>query len=253
ARHRLVRVLDPALVNAFQEVLGGRPLLIADGHHRYETARAYRDERRAEKGAGDGGPAPWDHVMVLIASMDDPGTTVLGYHRVVRDLGVPSGALAESLAGEFALTPVVPAGGANAHVALLGAMARARDAGETAIGLALRGEQQLTLATRKRDAGAPLREQLDVSVLHGIVFGKILRMTEEDFTQQRRIDYTADPARALALVAGGTHAAAFLLNPTPPADVLAVAQAGHVMPQKSTYFYPKLLTGLTFNLMQQES
>ena len=249
AHHRLARVISPALLAEFQETLRDRPLLIADGHHRYETARAYRDARRAEAPGDREGSKPYDHVMVLIASMDDPGTSVLGYHRIVRETGVESGALRERLGKAFALEKVVGSDGAAAHAALLEAMDSARDSGCAAFGLALKGEENFYLLKRKRDASAPIREQLDVAVLHGEIFGKILGMTEKDFTEQRRIDYTADPERALSLVGGGTHAAAFLLNPTPPAEVLAVAQEGHVMPQKSTYFYPKLLTGLTFHLM----
>ncbi len=253
AHHRLARVIDPALVGEFQKTIRDRPLLIADGHHRYETARAYRDARRAET-PGDGeGSKPYDHVMILIASMDDPGTSVLGYHRVVRETGVESGAVRERLGKDFAITKVVGRDRGEAHGALLGAMERAGETGHAAFGLALRGEENFYLLKRKRDASAPAREQLDVTVLHGEIFGKILGMTEKDFTEQRRIDYTADPERALSLVTGGTHAAAFLLNPTPPADVLAVAQEGHVMPQKSTYFYPKLLTGLTFHLMGSDT
>ncbi len=246
ARHRLLRV-ESGTARAFQEAMLERPLLIADGHHRYETARAYRDFMR--KTHGDGGDRPWDHVMVLIASMDDPGTTVLGYHRVVREIGITPAALRERLGRAFELKTAAGAADGDAPMRLLSAMAGAESEGKTAFGVALGGEASLYLATRARNSAAPRLDRLDVSVLHAEIFEGMLGMTDEDFKQQRRIDYTADPEEALGMVRGGSHAAAFLLNPTPPAEVLAVAQAGHVMPQKSTYFYPKLLTGLTFHAM----
>jgi uncharacterized protein (DUF1015 family) len=93
----------------------------------------------------------------------------------------------------------------------------------------------------------PPLARLDVTVLHTDIFENLLGMTEADFTQQSRIDYASDPRLALERVASGSHAAAFLLNPTPPEEVMSVARSGGVMPQKSTYFHPKLLTGLTFH------
>ncbi|MDP3939964.1 MAG: DUF1015 domain-containing protein [Deltaproteobacteria bacterium] len=246
ARHRLLRV-DTGTARDFQEAMRDRPLLIADGHHRYETARAYRDLMRETHGSS--GDRPWDHVMVLIASMDDPGTTVLGYHRVVRETGITPAALRDRLGRTFDLKKVGGVADGDAPVKLLSAMAGAESEGKTAFGVALGGEANLYLTTRARNPAASPLARLDVSILHGEIFEMMLGMTEEDFKQQRRIDYTADPEKAISMVRGGSHAAAFLLNPTPPAEVLAVAQAGHVMPQKSTYFYPKLLTGLTFHAM----
>ncbi len=248
-RHRMIRVGESGLIARIEAALSERPLLIADGHHRYETARAYRDVRRAAAGGDGEAPRPYDHVMALVACLDDPGTTVLGYHRVLRESSVPVADFRDRLRRIFAVTPVARAGEPAGRARLLTAMESAAGRGETAFGLALRGEEELSLVSRMRDSEGPLLSRLDVSVLHGSVLEGVLGMTEDDFNRQRCIDYTSDPDRALALIASGSHAAAFLLNPTPPADVLAVARGGNVMPQKSTYFYPKLLTGLTFHAM----
>jgi uncharacterized protein (DUF1015 family) len=250
-RHRMTRVGESGLVARVQAVVRDLPLLIADGHHRYETARAYRDARRAEAGGAGDEARPYDHVLALLASMDDPGTTVLGYHRVLREASLASGALLDRLGRILTVTPVARAGDPGGRAALLSAMGEAARRGESAFGLALRGEGDLYLAHGPGDPESPPLSRLDVSVLHSSILEGVLGMTEEDFTRQRRIDYTPDPDLALQRVASGSHAAAFLLNPTPPAKVLEVARAGDVMPQKSTYFHPKLLTGLTFHAMDE--
>ncbi len=252
ASHRLARVEAPALGARIRDALAERPLLIADGHHRYETARHYRDRRREDLGGRATGREPWEFVMALVASMDDPGTTVLGYHRVVRETNLGPDALRARLSRAFRLERVARRGDEERIVRLLTAMTEADARGENAFGVAMRGDDDLILARRPRDLAAPPLARLDVSVLHQAVFEAALGMTEEDFTEQRRIDYTPDPEAALAKVFSGSHAAAFLLNPTPASAVLAIASAGQVMPQKSTYFYPKLHTGLTFHPMDPD-
>jgi uncharacterized protein (DUF1015 family) len=252
-RHQMIRVGESGLIARIEAALNEQPLLIVDGHHRYETARAYRDVRRGAAGGGGERSRPYDHVMALVASLDDPGTTVLGYHRVLRDSSLPADELRDRLRRMFTVTPVARAGDPAARTRLLTAMESAAGGGETAFGLAQRGEGELYLVSRARSSEGPLLSRLDVSVLHGSVLEGVLGMTEDDFSRQRRIDYTPDPDRALARIASGSHAAAFLLNPTPPADVLAVARGGNVMPQKSTYFHPKLLTGLTFHAMDPDN
>ena len=247
AFHRLARVDAASIVARLRDALADRPLLIADGHHRYETARAYRDRRREEVGGSGTGHEPWEFVMALVASLDDPGTTVLGYHRVVRETGLGADALRARLSGAFTVERVARRAEAARLERLLTAMTEADARGENAFGVAMRGDDGLYLVRRPRDVSSPPLRRLDVSVLHQAVFEEALGMTEEDFTEQRRIDYTPDPEAALAKTAGGTHAAAFLLNPTPASAVLAIASGGEVLPQKSTYFYPKLLTGLTFH------
>ncbi len=247
--HRLARVDAAPIVARLRDALADRPLLIADGHDRYETARAYRDRRREEGRGGATGHESWEFVMALVASLDDPGTTVLGYHRVVRETGLDAGALRARLSAVFTVERVARHAEEERIERLLTAMTDAAARGENAFGLVMRGDDGLYLVRRPRDVAAPPLQRLDVSVLHHAVFEGALGMTEEDFTEQRRIDYTPDPEAALAKAAAGTHAAAFLLNPTPASAVLAIASGGGVMPQKSTYFYPKLLTGLAFHPM----
>jgi len=253
ASHRLARAEAPALTARIRDALADRPLLIADGHHRYETARAYRDRRREDSGRERGpdgtGREAYEFVMALVASMDDPGTTVLGYHRVVRETGLTPDALRARLARTLTVERIAGRGERGGLERLLTAMTEADGRSENAFGLGLGGDDGLYLARRPRDLASPPLARLDVSVLHHAVFEAALGMTEEDFTEQRRIDYTPDAEAALARTDSGGHAAAFLLNPTPASSVLAIASGGEVMPQKSTYFYPKLLTGLTFHPM----
>ncbi len=226
--HRLWRVADPAAHAAVAEAMRDRWILIADGHHRYETALAYRDERRA---AAAGVEGPHDRVLMGLTALEDPGLVVLPTHRVLsrRPAGTDAG---------FAARPV------DGIDALRAALADA-PADAPAFGLVLPEGMRLLTGARA-PAGATPGERLDAAVLEQEILVPRLGADQAALTAGGVLGYTKDAGEAARLVASGEAAAAFVLRPIPTAAVAAVAEAGETMPQKSTYFFPKLLTGVAF-------
>jgi uncharacterized protein (DUF1015 family) len=224
-------------------VAGAHPIAIADGHHRYETAIRYRDERRMTRSCEP--DPPFDFVLMLF--LDAAGElTVLPTHRVVLGLGDEGLARVEAELGtQFAVEPE----DADVLVARFAAAGELRG-GAGRIGLLTRDRAALLTARESAAApagGAALRG-LDVSVL-GAALEDLAGIDAAALAGGQRIRYTKSAAEAAALLAAGTDGAdaVFLLEPTPVASILAVAEDGDVMPQKSTYFYPKALTGLVLN------
>lgn len=219
-------------------------VVIADGHHRYETALRYRDERR--QGSAEQDPA-FDFLLVLFLDAADQ-LTVLPTHRVVRGLG---GDAASALVGrlhELFEVTAVPADEVVARFASAGGAA----GGEGRFGLVTRDGAYQLRARRASFAslvpGAAAVHGLDVSLL-GHALEVLSGIDAAALSAGRRVAYTKSAAEAAELVRAGTDGAdaAFLLEPTPVASILAVAREGDVMPQKSTYFHPKALTGLVLN------
>jgi len=242
-RQRLWTISDPSVLKTLTESLKPKPLFIADGHHRYETALAYRRRRRQEAGLpATGGLYPFDSVLMLLSSLEDPGLTVLPTHRVLTT-PVPPLADIRRLLGETCDIEEIP------QRSFLHTL---RSRGQTApvFGLALRGETALLLLSVKPShrpkASASERDKLDVSLLQTLVINRLCP-NESD---QHALIYTKDDQEALDLVAQSKATASLLLNPTKVGEVRAVATAGERMPHKSTYFFPKPLTGLVMNVMQ---
>ncbi len=246
-RHRLwVVPAEPGgPAEAMIGAAAGGPVFIADGHHRYETAVRYRDERRVHSSETD--PA-FDFLLMLFLDAGDD-LTVLPTHRLVRGLGAEGLArLADGLPRLFA----VEAATAESLAGRFGAAGGLRG-GEGRFGLLTR--DRAWRLTARRDAIAPLQgtggaavRALDVSQL-GRALEALAGIDAAAVAAGERIAYTKSAAEAAAAVASGDGGvdAAFLLEPTPVASILAVARDGDVMPQKSTYFYPKALTGLLLN------
>jgi uncharacterized protein (DUF1015 family) len=227
--HRVWWIDDPARLEAVAAVLRDRWILIADGHHRYETALAYQAERRAED--GDDGPHAYDGVLMGLTALDDPGLVVLPTHRVLTRW--PEGG-----AGRLDARPV------EGLDALLAALAAAPEDRPT-LGLVTPGG--MSLLTTGLPAGAGAGDRLDVAVLEREVLVPDLGADQAALAHDGVLSYTKDASEAAALVASGRAAAAFVLRPIPKSAVAAVAEAGDTMPQKSTYFAPKLLTGVAFH------
>jgi uncharacterized protein (DUF1015 family) len=245
--NRLWRVSDSA-ATVVCDYLRGQRVLIADGHHRYETALLYRDSLRAQTPDWTG-DEPFNFVPMFFASMDDPGTVILPTHRLVHS--VSTFAPAEFLSNLRRHFHVENIGSLDS---LLHAMS---DNDTPSFGLALHGDSSLYLlrfadAATQLDATVPnVLGKLDVSILHTVVFKNILGISEEDQLHKTNLDYEREPARAIESVRAGRSQAAFLMNPTRIEQVRAVAEAGLVMPQKSTFFYPKLLSGLVTYSFQE--
>jgi uncharacterized protein (DUF1015 family) len=249
-RHRVWRATEAGLARELAERLADRTVYIADGHHRYETALRYRDERRAETGRADG-RQPFDYVLAYLVNMEEPGLVVLPTHRLLRELPVAPRDLVARLRERFRVEE-------TAAGSLAAALRPAE--GERRIGLALRGEPRaLVLVTRDgendaRLSGSTALRRLDVTLLHGLVLegpSSILRLDAHREAEAGRLVYTKDDEEALARVASGEFAAAFLLNATRVGEVRAVSEAGETMPEKSTYFYPKIATGLVFHSLEE--
>ena len=230
-----------ALTNALAE----SPLYIADGHHRYETALRYRNERRA--GAASNPATGYEFVMTYLVSMDDAGLLVLPTHRCAPpgpiDKERLDGLLAERFIAES--QPFAAAGGAPGVAAEL---AR-RGAADTALALYRGG--MVTYLRPREDAARfmpperlPAWRALDVARLDSLLLRPLLGPEAAE-----RLTYTRDAREAVDAVDSGQAAFAVLMNATPPAQIAAVADVGERMPQKSTYFHPKLSSGLVFHVL----
>jgi len=246
--HRLRKVSDPSVISFVQEKMRDRKLIIADGHHRYETALNYRNERRA---AGfereDDRSAPHDFVMMTFVNMDGPGVVILPTHRVVHGLASFSAdELRARARAYFSVEEVDPNIDAARAIGLL------REAGHAGTALlAIAAGRAFLFDTPKalgsdRFRGLSLRQQsLDVVQLHKCLLENVLGISEDAIRNQENVSYVRDASEALSRVQAGAANVAFLMNPVRMRQVRDIAFAGEVLPQKSTDFYPKLLSGLT--------
>jgi uncharacterized protein (DUF1015 family) len=229
--HRLWQVSDPETVAAWCRLLADRRVLIADGHHRYRTSLAYRDAMRA---ARPGVAGPWDELLMLLVDADLHGPAVLAIHRLLA--GLDGEAVLAGLEADFQARPVSSPDEAEAQ---LGAL----PADEVGFGLYAGGRSWLLVARDPAALAAEAgraRRMLDVEVLHGPVLSK--RLAVSDF--EHRVAYESDLAQAVRQVDGGAFASLVILRPARFAEVAAVAAGGEVLPQKTTYFYPKPRDGL---------
>lgn len=249
-RERLWAVTDPTVLKQVVETMQSKPLFIADGHHRYETALNYQKLRRQQAGA-PAGLQPYDGVLMLLAPLEDPGLTVLPTHRVTTT-PLPSYDQIKGLLGEtfeFQEFPFTASTQTAVRTQFLSAL---RTNGRIApvFGVAIKGEDRyltLTLKPAHRpSAQASPRTRLDVSLLQQLIVTRLCPTQQA----QESILYTKDDHEALDWVARGTGSGALLLNATKVSEVQAVATAGERMPHKSTYFFPKPLTGLVINVME---
>jgi uncharacterized protein (DUF1015 family) len=249
--HSLWVIDDPAVLRQVTELMQPRPLFIADGHHRYETALNYQRLRRQQGGTTQG-LQPYDQVLMLFSRLEDPGLTVLPTHRLLTKPVPQASQLKPLLEPWFEIVPFSLQGAADETVRTA-FLQRLRDRGqpEPCFGLAVRGGQEYWLLTQRPqhrlpDSASP-RDRLDVSILQQQVIAKLCP-TQQDLES---IVYTKDEYEALDWVAKGTAEGALLLNATKVDEVRAVATAGERMPHKSTYFYPKPLTGLVLHVMEE--
>jgi uncharacterized protein (DUF1015 family) len=242
-RHRLWRLGDPAAIAKLAALLADKQILIADGHHRYETLLGLGPELRALDYAAGGAAA--DFAMMFLARAEDPGLLVLPTHRLVRNLPeFDFGALRAAASPAF---DIVDGDEATAP-AIEERLGREGTAG-VVFAVRVPGREHTTWFTLKSIVdlsalGPPALRQLDVTVLHGVILAPILGIDAAAMESQSYLGYTHDTAEAMARVAAGEAQAAFFMNATKVEEVLAACEAGFVLPQKSTYFQPKLATGL---------
>ena len=234
--------------------LGRQTIFIADGHHRYETALAYQAEVRADPALSAAAPGSLgaDWIMMVLVNAELAELEIRPTHRLLLDADPE--ALRSLVAGDDPLFDALPV----APEALAAALDERRDGDEPAFGLVLPGDDGYLLVgdpdgpgrtASTRGLGRAVRA-LDLSALHVALLGDRLGISAEDVAAGRRLAYTRDEADARARVARGEAKAAILVRPTRMEQLAEVASAGEVMPQKSTYFYPKLLTGMVFNSLE---
>ena len=239
-RHTVWTVRDPATVRGVTEVLAASRLYVADGHHRYETALNFRNKMRLEHPEAPP-DAAFNYVLMLLVDVTDPGLTILPTHRVLHDIReFDGGALERRLEERF---PVSSYGDPRG---LLQAMREPSDGHR--IGVALDGSW-LVVDIPRQAGGDPVSD-LDVSVLHREILQGLLGLEDDLVEEERHLSYSRDHDAILDEVESGLAQAAFLLRPPAVADVVAVASGGQLMPQKSTYFYPKPASGIVFNPLQ---
>ena len=252
SRHRFWSVTNEPVLTEVAFLMKPLPLFIADGHHRYESALRYRNAQREVHGAA-GERLPSDYVLMYFSNLDDPGLTILPTHRVIpAPLPVTALDARRRLAENFSVQtfPFTKDTEPAARQRFVAALHTAQSAKVHTLGLIFRGETRYSLLTlnaaREAKLGDAARDRLDVSILQQLVLRDAMRMTAED---EERLIYLKDEEEVLDAVAKGEAEAAILLNPPKITEVKDVARAGERMPHKSTYFYPKPLTGFVLNIM----
>jgi uncharacterized protein (DUF1015 family) len=238
--NRIWRIGDEAVHTAVTAELAEAELLIADGHHRYETARVYADEI--------GGDGAHRYTLMCLVSLDDPGLEVFGYHRLLGGLTGESAkqeALAAAIREHFELEEVAE-----------DALDPAGEEGAGVFGY-IDSHFRRGFRLRLKDPGAldsllpersPAYRALDAAILEELILKGALGMSAEDVEAKRGVGYAKSAREALGAIADdGAYQAAFLLRPTPVEQVREVAAAAETMPPKSTFFFPKVLTGIVFN------
>jgi uncharacterized protein (DUF1015 family) len=266
--HKIWRVSDPAVIDFVRRNMRDKKLIIADGHHRYETSLNYRNERRSVVESGtavtrpsapplplppiEEAPPPYEFSMMTFVNMDSPGLLILPTHRVVYGLDSFSMEKFEAAAaGYFDVQKVNAAMDADHATSLL------RDAGKNGTALLGISRDEVLLLERPKNLGSPLfgalssrQQSLDIVQLHKCLLEGALGLSEESIRNQQNIRYVRDASEALAQVRAGDANIAFLMNPVRMEQMRDIAFAGEVLPQKSTDFYPKLLSGLTIYALE---
>jgi len=252
--HTVQRVSDPGLIELVRRKMRDKKLIIADGHHRYETAMNYRNERRAAQGPAstESELSPYELVMMTFINMDSPGLLILPTHRVVHGLeSFSADTLRHRGRSYFSVEEVDPSIDATRALAILRAAGRAGTAllGVTA-NRAFLFDTPRPLASDVLQSLSLRQQSLDVVQLHKCLLEAVLQISEDDIRNQKNVSYARDAGEALTRVREGAANVAFLMNPVHMRQVRDLAFAGEVLPQKSTDFYPKLLSGLTIYALE---
>lgn len=245
--HRMWIITDESDVKAICADFDDRKLYIADGHHRYETALNYRNYLRENGKAKEGDGC--DYQMMMLVNMEHPGLVVFPTHRVVHDLpDFDAAAIKASCREYFDITEY----GADDDFEEM--LHELYNEGKKAFAMYTGAGKWTLLVLRDIAVMSELlpdmseaSQQLDVTVLHKLILEKLMGIDEQNMANQINLKYVKQAVDALAEVDSGKANCAFILNPTRISEICAVSSAGEKMPQKSTYFYPKLITGLVMN------
>ena len=251
-RNRVWRIPDENTIAAVQHFMVQSIIFLADGHHRYETALDYRGSMQLSNPRHTG-EEPYNFIMMYFTNFHDEGLVILPTHRILHSLqNFNITTFLDRLKKDFCCE--VQSNAEELHVKL-------RRHERYAFGVIVSSAPQYNLCWLKNpsqvstllNSSMPeVVQRLDVTIMHSFILEKILGISKEAQEQKRNLDYVKDAHEAIAAVKAGKAQAAFLMNPTPVEEVRAVAEAGCTMPQKSTYFYPKLLSGLIMNSLDED-
>lgn len=250
-QNTLWRLQEKEAIRTVQELIRDKQVLIADGHHRYETALAYRDFMKSQNAKHTGNEL-YNYVMMFFTNIDDEGLVIYPTHRVVHSLNsFRSKEFLEQVGEYFIVRDFRDRG------ALLTAL---KSSPVSSFGVGIRGESNVYLLTLKpsTDVTTILNnnmpeevKQLDVTLLHSLLLRNVLGISVEAQEQKLNLDYVRDAEDAFVALESRKAQIAFVMNATKIEQVRAVARAGHTMPQKSTYFFPKLVSGLVLHQMDE--
>jgi len=254
--HRIWSLSDKNDIEAVIREMADKPLFIADGHHRYDTALNYRNERRKAAGMVTG-DEPFNFAAMFLAGLEDPGITILPAHRALFNLtDFNARRFEDDLNRHFNIERIDfdKKSEAKDLLTVLDTMTHRADHAHV-FGMRVTGEHSYYLMTLRNEADmdallpdkSPAYRRLDVSILHHLVIEKLLGIKMETHKLGLNIEYIKEADEAAARIRNGSAEIVFFMNPTKVSEVKDVASAGERMPQKATYFYPKLLTGLVMN------
>jgi uncharacterized protein (DUF1015 family) len=257
--HRIWSLSDKNDIKAITRELADKPVFIADGHHRYDTALKYRNEQRLTSGAFTGEEG-FNYVAMFLARLEDPGLTILPAHRALFNLtGFDPRSFEDDLNRYFNIERIDfdKRSESKDLLTILDTMAHRADHAHV-FGMRVKGEQSYYLLTLRNetdmDALLPDKSQayrrLDVSILHHLIIDKLLGIKMETHKMGLNIEYIKDAEEADKRMHDNAAEVVFFMNPTKVREVKEVAAAGERMPQKATYFFPKLLTGLVMHKIE---
>ncbi|MCZ6676646.1 MAG: DUF1015 domain-containing protein [Candidatus Poribacteria bacterium] len=249
--HRLWRIDDTRVNEAIQSHFDSKSLVIADGHHRYETALAFRDEIRAQSGSWTGEES-YNYVMMNLVRMESSGLVVLAIHRLIS--GLYANQIAEAIDRLPEYFSMKAYDNLNDLLENLHAFAGKRPAFGMYIG---DDRYRLLLPEMDRERAwdvtkSDVYNNLDVTILHTRFLKELLGIDTAIPAHQKQVSYTVNTDEAIEYVKADEGRIALFINPTPVSQVDAIAIGGETMPQKSTYFYPKMATGLVLNLLKSD-
>ena len=234
--HELARTESTDDIVRIEQAFAHERVWIADGHHRYETAVAFRQAMGEQPG-----PVPEDFMMIALSGMEDPGLILLPTHRIIENFPIPIDQIETRLAERFETSEI-------ANDEILDTLLQVSNPNARVIGVALPGGIGILAACKTEDAikwvhgeASDLLKQLDVTILHDAILKDLFGIEGMD-----KVGYTRDAKEAIDAVENGSNTVAFLMNPPSVSDMRLIAMGGEKMPQKSTYYYPKLLSGLVF-------
>ncbi len=252
-RHKLWAIVDKSDIHTIISTMKDKKVFIADGHHRYETALNYK-KQMTEKNQNHRGDEPYNFIMMYLCEMDDSGLVVLPTHRLIKDVPeFDKSTFKQNLSTYFDVIRTNKKDlfeymekNRDKHVFGL-YMGRSNTSGEFYALTFNKGFQRNGLKPLVEENIPEAWKELDVAILHKVIIENILGITDESVKLQKNINYTAYSEEGIAQVDNGSYELLLFLNPTKLSQIKEISLNGEVMPQKSTYFYPKLITGLVIN------